>query len=150
MNSKYTERILRNAQALLDRQKVGSMESLKGFARQMKLDYCELSRKLSKKRSNMINKPKTMAEKLARKLAYADQMQKLVPYCDHITVQYALAVAAKYFGLYSPKTATCDVCNSLWGKCLDHCDATQGHQVTAEEKMFSHLQNKEPQCTNPK
>ena len=48
---KYTDRILRNAQAILDKKKEGSVESLKEYARTMKLSYCELSRKLSKKRS---------------------------------------------------------------------------------------------------
>ena len=63
-----------------------------------------------------------------RRLAYADQMRKLVPHSDNATVQYALAAAAKHFGLYSPKTAMCDVCASLWGPHLTRADAERGRQ----------------------
>ena len=80
----------------------------------------------------------TLDPLVVRRLSYADQMRKLVPHSDHASVQYALAVAAKHFGLYSPKTAMCDVCKSLWGKHLDHRDATRGRQETVEEMMGTH------------
>ena len=77
----------------------------------------------------------TLDPLVVRRLSYADQMRKLVPHSDHASVQYALAVAAKHFGLYSPKTAMCDVCASLWGKYIDHRDATRGRRETVEEMM---------------
>jgi len=70
---------------------------------------------------------------VVRRLAYTDKMRKLVPHCDHATVKYALAVAAKHFGLYSPKTAICDICASMWGGGIDHADAVRGRVETIEE-----------------
>lgn len=50
IHKKYTERILRNAQAILDRKKEGALDSLKEYAREMGLSNAELSRKLSARR----------------------------------------------------------------------------------------------------
>jgi hypothetical protein len=55
---------------------------------------------------------------------FAEAMKRIVPRCDSPEVQYALAAAARHFGIYSRKTSLCDVARSLFGNYVSAHDAS--------------------------
>jgi len=55
---------------------------------------------------------------------FAEEMRRILPRCDSPAVQYALAAAARHFGLYSRKTSLCDVARSLFGEYVSAQDAS--------------------------
>ena len=54
---------------------------------------------------------------------YAERMSKLVPHIENRAVQYALACAAKHFGLFSSTSYVGDISNWLFGHTTTKEDA---------------------------
>jgi hypothetical protein len=56
---------------------------------------------------------------------FAEAMKLVVPHCDSIVVQYALACAAYHFGIYSKATAISDVARSMFGRYISAKNAKE-------------------------
>jgi hypothetical protein len=65
---------------------------------------------------------------------FAKEMRRILPRCDQPAVQYALAAAARHFGIYSRKTSLCDVARSLFGQYVSAQDANMPNPKTIRRR----------------